>query len=427
MSENWNEILQNEPIDEMPRPGFEAELRAGLIDEWNGRPTITPADGPQSADRATRRGWLLGAAAASVLLIGGVVIATRTGSDSTVQTPANNPIPSPSAGPALATDAVVNPNPETTEDPTATAVVVPGDSRVGSEAQAGELNANGETVDSCASLAPMVEVTSAETPFSIRSGLTSSGGTWISVDDATDRRVASVCQDSEALLAGAIEAQLAWPIGDDVFVASIDPDASEQDPVPAWFNSIGSYSLVPMRSIADIGRIAPEIVLPEVPDVQSEGAERERQLIDKIEQVRDLRNFVSSIDVVNADSAPSLLDSAGGIEGPLMYWRERPEGERESETALIEGVLVQEGDCLFVGEGDSRSVVLWEYGTRWLGDQLAVLLPDGTTIPVGSRIQGSGGGYHAVDQLSFFTSSDAVSARAEQCAGPNGEVAVVQS
>jgi|GEM_PF-1785298 len=426
MSENWNEILQNEPVDLAPRPGFEAELRAGLIDEWNGRPMITPADGPQSAQRATRRGWLLGAAAAAVLLIGGVVIATQAGSDSTVQTPANNPTPSPSASPtAPTTDAVVNP--ETTGDPSATAVVVPGNSLVESEAPTEELNADGETVNSCASLAPVVQVTGAETPFTIRSGLTSSGGTWISVDDAMNRRLASICQDSEALLDGAVEAQLAWPIDGDVFVASIEPDAAEQNPVPSWFNSIGRYSLAPVRSIAVIGRIAPDVELPAVPDVQSEAAERERQLIDKVEQVRNLRNYVSSIGVVNADSDASQLDSAGGIDGPLVYWRERPEGERESEAALIEGVLTQEGDCLFVGEGDFRSVVLWEYGTRWEAEQPAVVLPDGTTIPLGSTIEGSGGGYHAVDQLSFFTASDAVSVRAEQCAGPNGEVAVVQS
>jgi hypothetical protein len=123
----------------------------------------------------------------------------------------------------------------------------------------------------------------------------------------------------------------------------------------------------------------------------------------------------------------SSLDAAGGVEGPLVYWSERPDGERESEAALIEGLLMQEGDCLYVGSDEFRSVVLWEYGTRWLADEVAVLLPDGSTIPVGSTIDGRGGGYHAPSQLSAFTTSDAVIGRAEQCAGPTGEVAVIQS
>lgn len=113
-----------------------------------------------------------------------------------------------------------------------------------------------------------------------------------------------------------------------------------------------------------------------MPDVQSEAAERERQLIEKVEQVRDLRNYVSSIGVIIEESAASSLNSAGGVEGPLMYWRQRPDGERESQAALIEG---------------------------------------------------SGGGYNPVERLSIFTSSDDVLARAERCAGLGGEVAVIQS
>ena len=357
---------------------------------------------------------LVTAAAAALLVLGGVglLLIDRDGTDEQF-----TPVSDVPSQPATETDTGSAPSASTG---------VPDDSLVDPEAAA-VLNADGESVNSCSSFAPMVPVSSAETPLTIRSGLTSSGGTWISVDDAKNRRLASVCQDNEALLDGAVDAQMAWPIGDDVFVASIEPDAAEQNPVPSWFNSIGRYSLSPVRSTAVIGRIAPDVELPAVPDIQSEAAERERQLIDKIEQVRDLRNYVSSIGVVNVASDASPLDPAGGIDGPLMYWRERPEGERESEEALIEGILIQDGDCLFVVNDEFRSVVLWEYGTRWLANEFAIELPTGTTIAVGSRIEGRGGGYHPVEQLSFFTSSDAVAARAEQCAGPSGEVAVVQS
>ncbi len=381
----------------------------------------TDGDEHPAATRAIRqtsaRRWspaLVTAAAAALLVLGvvGLLSIDRDGTDEQL-----TPVSDVSSQPATETDTGSLPSASTG---------VPDDS-LGDPEAAAVLNVDGESVNSCSSFAPMVPVSSAETPFTIRSGLTSSGGTWISVDDAKNRRVASVCQDNEALLDGAVDAQMAWPIGDDVFVASIEPDAAEQNPVPSWFNSVGRYSLLPVRSTAVIGRIAPDVELSAVPDIQSEAAERERQLIDKIEQVRDLRNYVSSIGVVKVESDASPLDSAGGIEGPLMYWREPPEGERESEEALIEGILIQDGDCLFVVNDEVRSVVLWEYGTRWLADQFAIELPNGTTIAVGSRIEGRGGGYHAVEQLSFFTSSDAVSARAEQCAGPSGEVAVVQS
>lgn len=366
-----------------------------------------------SAERQTSgtRVWptLVTAAAAILLVLGGIGLISidRDGTDELL-----TPVSEAPSQPTVGTD--------TGSSPTAS-TGAPDDSLVAPEAAEVVLNADGETVDSCSSFAPMVPVTSAETPFTIRSGLTASGGTWVSVDDVFNRRIASTCQDSHALLNGAVEAQLAWPIANDVFVASIERAANAHTPVPAWFNSIGRYSLPPVRSIAVIGRIAPDVELPAVPDVQSEAAERERQLIDKVEQVRELRNYVSSIGVVNVQVP------AGGIDGPLMYWRERAEGERVSEMALIEGVLIQEGDCLFVGSDEFRAVVLWEYGTRWLADEFAVELPDGTTVPVGSRIDGKSGGYHAAGQLSAFTNNDAVSARAEQCSGPGGEVAVVQS
>ena len=93
MNHDWKEALQKEPIDLTPRPGFEAQLREGLAAEWNGRPMLTPT-APNATPphrRSTRPGWMLGAAAAATLVIGGVVIAVRQGASPTVQTPVTEP------------------------------------------------------------------------------------------------------------------------------------------------------------------------------------------------------------------------------------------------------------------------------------------------------------------------------------------------
>lgn len=155
MSENWNEVLRNDPIDLSPRPGFEAELRRGLADEWNGLPTVTPTGSTEAVERRTRRWWLLGAAAAAVLVIGGVVVATRPSGDSTVQTPvgesktlptsrstaptpASEPVPSPtSSAAAPIPDGVVEPAPDTTTN--SSAPTVPVVSRSGEEIGSGSI------------------------------------------------------------------------------------------------------------------------------------------------------------------------------------------------------------------------------------------------------------------------------------------------
>ena len=88
MSQDWKEILRAEPLDVTPRPGFEAQLREGLVGEWNGRPMTTPTRPTETPppEHSTRRGWILGAAAAAMLLIGGAVIAVRQSADPTIQT-----------------------------------------------------------------------------------------------------------------------------------------------------------------------------------------------------------------------------------------------------------------------------------------------------------------------------------------------------
>lgn len=126
------------------------------------------------------------------------------------------------------------------------------------------------------------------------------------------------------------------------------------------------------------------------------------------------------------ESVTEDLDSSGGVDGPVMYWRERPPGPTEAEMAEIGGTLVREGDCLFLESDGYRSNVLWEFGTRWIEERSVVRLPDGTGIPVGSELPARSGGEHPSDQLSRFTTNATVIERAEECAGPDGGVSVIQ-
>lgn len=89
---NWKDVLRDEPIDLEPRPGFETQLRDGLVGEWNGRPIVTPEVPAQPTSRSPHRGWLM-AAVAALMLIGGVVIVTRSDAEQTLQTPATELAP----------------------------------------------------------------------------------------------------------------------------------------------------------------------------------------------------------------------------------------------------------------------------------------------------------------------------------------------
>lgn len=104
MSKNWNDILTSEPVDLAPRPSFQAQLRDGLVGEWNGRPLVSGTT--QLPGRPPSRRWLLSAAAVAALLVGGVVIATRPSADPTVQTSAtlSATVPSLSTMPAPTSD-----------------------------------------------------------------------------------------------------------------------------------------------------------------------------------------------------------------------------------------------------------------------------------------------------------------------------------
>lgn len=124
----------------------------------------------------------------------------------------------------------------------------------------------------------------------------------------------------------------------------------------------------------------------------------------------------------------SALDPQGGVDGPVMYWRERT--DESSEDALGSGTLALDGDCLLLDDGAVRYPVLWEFGTRWDAAAQAVVAPDGTVFPTGTWMQ-AGGGFHSTTSgggIDAWTTSTAVLARVDQCATVNefGEVFVVQ-
>jgi len=130
-------------------------------------------------------------------------------------------------------------------------------------------------------------------------------------------------------------------------------------------------------------------------------------------------------------SAPSVAtsivaDFAGGVDGPVMFSPGPPTSG--GDDALIEGTLVRDGDCLFVGDGvpGSRYAVLWPFGTTWDAETQEVVGPDGTRVPLGSTLS-AGGGYGSPDDLQRLVVDDALAARANACAeGKFKELAVVQ-
>ena len=119
-------------------------------------------------------------------------------------------------------------------------------------------------------------------------------------------------------------------------------------------------------------------------------------------------------------------DFAGGLDGPVMFTPGLP--SERGEEALIEGVLVRDGDCLFVGDGapGTRFAVLWPFGTSWVEDGQEVIAANGTRIPLGASFS-AGGGYGSPEMISARLDGDQLRERANECAeGEYRELAHVQ-
>ncbi len=121
--------------------------------------------------------------------------------------------------------------------------------------------------------------------------------------------------------------------------------------------------------------------------------------------VRDLVDTATVSDV--AELPPAAPDPGHmTVDGPVVrhalpYW----------DHAMLEevaGVLVLEGDCLYLAppESQERYPVVWPATTRWDAENQSVVTPAGEVVRIGEAVQG-GGGYSNTESVEFFAGVDA--------------------
>jgi len=113
----------------------------------------------------------------------------------------------------------------------------------------------------------------------------------------------------------------------------------------------------------------------------------------------------------------------GGVDGPVAFWRFTD--SEAGEEALVEGPLVIEDGCAFVGLGVETTLMLWAYGTSWDAGTESIVFPNGTTAVAGDIVS-AGGGSASINDLDNITSNELVTEALARCA-PDGGVFVVQS
>lgn len=122
--------------------------------------------------------------------------------------------------------------------------------------------------------------------------------------------------------------------------------------------------------------------------------------------------------------ARSEADPRGGIVGKVVY---APESRSVvMEEASIRGVLMREGACLLLGPPPNvrdpyAEPLVWPYGTNWSDADDAVVLPDGTALPVGGWFTASGG-WHSADSLRNLGFPDAVAKRVQRCGATRADM-----
>jgi hypothetical protein len=97
-------------------------------------------------------------------------------------------------------------------------------------------------------------------------------------------------------------------------------------------------------------------------------------------------------------------------------------------AAEIRGVLVRDGQCLYVEETGigERFPILWPAGTTWEESTQSVMPPSGPPIPVGANVRGSGG-YLKVSEVERLASPEASVAAGSCVDNQHGEIAVVNN
>ena len=126
----------------------------------------------------------------------------------------------------------------------------------------------------------------------------------------------------------------------------------------------------------------------------------------------------------DASSVEAESDSGGGVDGPLMYAAARSDTE-DAMAAMIIGTLELDGECLYTTFDGNRYPVLWPHGTTWDENNSSVVLANGTSLALGTELDG-GGGYMNIDVFSDVVDNDSAVSLARRCAeAPSFEIAVM--
>jgi len=114
---------------------------------------------------------------------------------------------------------------------------------------------------------------------------------------------------------------------------------------------------------------------------------------------------------------------AGVVDGPVLSVGEDP------EFVMLGGVggtlkIDSRTGCLVFDE--TRTPIVWPAGATWQAEPPGVVLHDGHVVAVGQGV-GAGGGTISADELPPYVGGDAIRAAAERCAGPGGDIVLVQT
>lgn len=133
----------------------------------------------------------------------------------------------------------------------------------------------------------------------------------------------------------------------------------------------------------------------------------------------------SASDVSSSEEGVPL--AADGNTPPLLV-NAAPlaDGEDGGDGADVQGVLVLEGECLFIDDSVTRFPIVWPNGTDWDATNQIILLNDGQTAAIGQSILGVGG-YPGADSIEDSVGTDAAVLAAECVDNDFGEVAMLNN
>jgi len=111
------------------------------------------------------------------------------------------------------------------------------------------------------------------------------------------------------------------------------------------------------------------------------------------------------------------------VDGPVLSVGEDP------EFVMLAGVggtlkIDSRTGCLVFDE--TRTPIVWPAGATWQAEPPGVVLHDGSVVALGQRVA-AGGGSTSTDALDAYVGGDAIRAAAERCAGPGGDIVLVQT